>query len=200
MQVTSIKPLTDQSGEPLFLGQGGVFEVLLQVEIDSMLNTLLDAIVQDLVGLRLELVYTQTTVVNGVNVTVPTPQPAAVVKRKGVKREPGVDQPFQITVCKSDLPEEQEYLAFGKSTTRWILEITIVAPNQKDWLTNLDQYAKMREAMRSLYLPPTWTTTALGVAAGVWEVRVDPRGFLDRDQMANMFDDQTLHLLVRTTP
>lgn len=200
MFFTSVKPLfvdpNNVDGSILYAiapdGSQQGLEVVVQVDLIAMLTQVLNAIVQDIEGLALELVY-------NVN-NVPTAQPATVVKRKGVKREPGVDQPFQITVCKSDEPEDQDYLAFGQSTTRWKIDITIVAPNQKDWLTNLDQYAAMREQIRTLYLPPKLNNSVLANASGIWEVRVDPRGFLDREQMANLFDESTVFLNVRTTP
>ena len=58
-----------------------------------------------------------------------------VVIRKGAKKEPTVDAATQITVAKSAEGERKVKIAFGHMATVWPIEITLIAPNNDDFLT-----------------------------------------------------------------
>ncbi len=121
-----------------------------------------------------------------------------VVKRKGVKKEPSVDSSTQITVSMNT--EEVTYIAFGQISVTYPVEVTIVTPNERDWATNLSIYLTWREEIRGLFQPPALTSQSplLGVN-GVWDVRVRPDTFLDREAMAKNYDDMALIIYVKGT-
>lgn len=148
-----------------------------------MLDAVLNAIVTDIDNLNLML-----------GSSAPN-----VVKRKGVKREPGVDDSLQITVAESEFGDVVKYMAFGKSTIYHRIDITIVAPNNRDWASNLPTYASWRETIRNSYIPPKLQSTTLFQLAGVWDVRIRPNKYLDREAMANLYDEQTITLEVGVT-
>lgn|SRR5215469_3619172 len=150
-----------------------------------MLDGLLNALVQDVTGLALTLSGTAV----------------ATVKRKGPKREPGIDDPTLVTVAKAEEHETAIFHAFGKPpTTEWLLEINICSPNNRDYLTNLPTYAQWREQIKALFSPAQIFTTNLWKTAGVWDVRPEPGKFLDRSAMAQNLDDMSVYLRVRTNP
>ena len=158
------------------------------VSVLHMLNELLDNTVTDIQGLSLTLNSTTVT----------------VVKRKGVKREPGVDASTQITICKDpDKPIRIERTGFQKTSVIYPIEIAIVSPNRHDWLTNLDTYISWFDSILALFVPPTLTTTNLwGTTVSstkVWDVRVEVGDFVEPEQMANGFDVVTINLDVKTT-
>ena len=150
-----------------------------------MLDGLLNALVQDVTGLALTLSGTAV----------------ATVKRKGPKREPGIDDPTLVTVAKAEEQETAIFHAFGKApTSEWLLEINIASPNNRDYLTNLTTYATWREQIKALFSPPQVFNTNLWKTTGVWDVRPQPGKFLDRAQMAQNLDDMSVFLRVRTNP
>lgn len=171
--------------DPLFLAGGmaiGLGRLLV------MLNELLTNAVADIQGLNLKLGTT----------------PVAVVKRKGVKREPTVDASTQITVCKSPKePLKIQRTGFQKTSVIYPIEIAIVSANNRDWVTNLDTYIDWFDSLIALYVPPSLTTTNLwGTSVNstkVFDVRVIPGDFLEPEQMANMFDVIGIDLEVSMT-
>src|SRR5215831_7082230 len=139
-----------------------------------MLDSLLNAIVSDVSGLGITL---GAVAVN-------------TVKRKGPKREPGIDDPTQITVAQAEEHERTIFHAFGQPpSTEWLIEVNICSPSNRDYLSNLPTYALWREEIKALFAPPLLFTTILWPTVGVWDLRPEPGKFLDRSDMANNLDD-----------
>ncbi len=148
-----------------------------------MLSSVLNAVVTDLTALNLTL--------NSVSL--------GVFKRKGVKKESTVDGSQRLVVAESEKGEIAEYVAFQQVTKRHRVDIAVLTPNADDWLSNLDTYCGWRESIANLYLPPLVLATTLMTLSGVWDVRVRPNRFLDRDAMHHMYDLQLITLEVGVT-
>lgn len=143
----------------------------------SVLNGILDGVVTMVAGLEL---------------------PPPVVKRKAPKREAGVDAVEQITVSKSEEPEQYKAFAFGgRMKVRYPIEIALRAPNPDDYLTNLDTYTQWREQIRNLFKPPFASPVIPGVSQ-VWDLDVEPGVFLDQDEIENLYDYMTIKVWVTT--
>jgi hypothetical protein len=173
--------LFDFTGLPV---GGGV----IPSKVLTMLNEIFNAIVTDVTALNFILDGTA----------------APVVKRKGVKRQPGVDASTQITICKDSKKRiELQYVAFTKTSILYPISMAIGSPNKRDWLTNLDTYITWWESLITLYVPPSLASTKLGTLVvgnnHVWEVRVVPGDFLEPEDMANMFDVVSVDLGVKAT-
>ena len=153
-----------------------------------MLNEILNATVSDLNGLGLTL--------NGNTITA--------VRRKGTKRQPGVDASTQITVCKNPKkPLQLKYMAFGNTTAIYPIDIAIVSPNTRDWVTNLDTYIDWWDTIIAKFVPPSLTSTQLWQTKvnsnKVFDVRVASGDFLEPAQMANQFDVVNIELAVQAS-
>lgn len=136
--------------------------------------------------------------VAGLGISLDGPLP--VVTRKGVKKEPVVDQGNQVTVCLEEEGDQVEYIAFGNVSVKYPVSVTILTPNARDWASNLPTYLGWRQQIRALFQPPALTgqNPMLGVL-GVWDVRVEPDTFLDRDAMAQNYDKMSIKLTIRGT-
>jgi hypothetical protein len=141
-----------------------------------MLDAVLNAVVSDIQALNLQL--------NG--------SPLTVVRRKGVKGHPPSDVTTQITVDEAETGEAVERKAFSVGNVRYVVDVTIVTPGDRDWATNLDTYISWREAIYRAYLPPRVLTSGLYKTAGVWDVRPRPKTFMERAAMAKQYDLQAL--------
>lgn len=151
----------------------------------SKLNALMDAIVATIQELNCQL--------NGESVPV--------VKRKLPKKEQQVDPAVQITVCAAEDVEDQQYHDFtGAMRVTYAFEITIISPNNDDQLTNLDLYTEWRESIRMRFKKPPFVvyygTDESGVAlpVTVFQMRVLPGKFLDRNLISENYDYQMLRL------
>ncbi len=154
----------------------------------SVLNDILDATVTGVDGLDLVLSSEPSS-------------PIPVVKRKLPKKEEVVDPPVQITVCKSETPEQVKWYAFpstnkpkGTVRVKYSLEVTIISPNNDDQYTNLPDYAYWREKIRVLFS----TKAAFSGVSEVIDCDAKLGVYLDRDQINENYDYQTVGLIVTT--
>lgn len=124
--------------------------------------------------------------------------PPPVVKRKAPKREALVDAATQITVSTGGDPEQLSQLALGGVLkVRYPVDVSIIAPNPDDYLTNLDTYTDWRESIRNKFRPP-WTDPIVPGVAQVFDIDIDPGVFLDRDKIKDFYDYFTVRAWIIT--
>jgi hypothetical protein len=132
-------------------------------------------------------------------------QAVPVVLRKGAKKEPGVDPVPLITVSNESGSEEWHRFAFGngpKISPTWKviykINITVIAANNDDFLTNLDVYAQWRQQLRNTFTswPQATPQVPLPNVPQVFDLDVTPESFLDLGTMQVQYDDQRVSLLV----
>jgi hypothetical protein len=143
------------------------------------------------------------TLIGGLDLSVPAhpTESMPVLIRKGPKWEKKVDSPSHVTISKAIEPEKAKYLAFGHLATIWVIEITMVAPNAGEWLANLATYTLYRQQILALFGPPysdpLLPSSPYG-AAKVYDLRIVPDEFLNRDEMASNIDRWTVKVKVST--
>ncbi|QJW98686.1 hypothetical protein [Frigoriglobus tundricola] len=120
-----------------------------------------------------------------------------VVVRKGAKKEPGVDAATQITISKAVEAERKIKIAFGHLATVWPIEVTLIAPNNDDFVTNMGTYSSYRQQIAALFGPP-YASPLLPTAPGVYNLAIRPKDYLNRGDMANNVDRWTLVVDVYT--
>lgn len=121
-----------------------------------------------------------------------------VVKRKSPIREADVDAAQQITVSPSRTPETVSMLALGGAVkVRYYTEITIIGPNNDDFLSGLDTYTQWREQIRNLFRPPFQSPIISGVNQ-VYDLDVSPGEFLDPAAIQDLYDYLTVRVIVTT--
>lgn len=125
-----------------------------------------------------------------------------VVIRKGAKKEPVVDTPSQLTVCLAPpvlgvVPDKKIYIAFGRIATVWHIQITYVAPNNDDYVTNLSTYTQWRQNIEEAFGPP-YSSPLLPTTPGVYDLRIVPGEFLSRDDMDHNIDRFVVYVDVST--
>ena len=139
----------------------------------------------------LEFVKTRQTTLNlSVAGTVLT-----IVKRKLPKREETVDSPYMTTISGAEVVAEVKRIAFkGKYLVPYVVEITLVTPNDKDELINLTDHATWLETTRGAY-----QVDLMMVAVGsIYKVEVIQNPFLDRAQIKDGYDYTQVVLRVTT--
>ncbi len=120
-----------------------------------------------------------------------------VVVRKGPKKEPAVDAATQITVARAVEGERKVKIAFGHLATVWPIEITLIAPNNDDFVTNMGMYSLYRQQIAALFGPP-YSAPLLPTAPGVYDLEIRPDEYLNRGDMANNVDRWVLKVNVYT--
>lgn len=119
-----------------------------------------------------------------------------VVLRKLPKKSEVIDPDIQITVCKAETPETVQFYAFGVVKVRYPIEITIISPNNRNQYTNIDYYANWRQVIRlALQMPPVLNLTQ-GTTA--FDVDNEPKDFLDRREIADIYDYQQAVVWIST--
>ncbi len=143
----------------------------------SALNTILDAVVNQVGSLGISF--------NGA---------IQVVKRKLPKKGETVDPVPQITVSNREQGEDFKWYTFSNGLLMvYYIEVTIIAANNRDQLTNIPNYAQWREQIRTLFARPL-----LNGAPTVWDMRVIPKVFLDRRMISDNYDYQQLVVQVKS--
>lgn len=118
-----------------------------------------------------------------------------VVKRKLPKREESVDTPYMTTVSGAEVVAEVKRVAFGgKYFVPYVVEITLVTPNDRDQLKNLADHTAWFEATRAAYMP----VGAMGAVSGVYKVDIIQAEMLDRAQIKDGYDYTQVVLRVTT--
>lgn len=145
----------------------------------SKLNDILDFVVARQAAMNFQ--------VNGNDLTV--------VKRKLPKREESVDASYMVTVSGAEQIAEAKRAAFGgKYFTPYVVEVTLVTPNDRDQLLNLADHAAWFEATRANYKAPG----ALSAVGNVYNVDVVQAPMLDRAQIKEGYDYTQVVLRVTT--
>ena len=114
-----------------------------------------------------------------------------VVLRKLPRRGETLDPPTQITISPPDAPDQVQYAFFGGQWWKYTVLITIICPNDKDLVSNIDIYTQWRESIRGLFLTTDNPGTNLGVPA-VFDARVRPMVLFNRGMLSAGFDFQQL--------
>lgn len=118
----------------------------------------------------------------------------ATVIRKLPKKEAGVDAPNQITVSPSQTEPRITPWAFGnRFLHEYLIEITLICPNNDDQFTDLDNYSQIRQDISNLFLLPN----SIAVS-GVLDTRLMDADFHDRKFVISGYDFMQLILKVRT--
>lgn len=121
-----------------------------------------------------------------------------VVVRKGPKKEPTVDAAAQITVSMQAKGERVVYQAFGHKSVTWPIELTYVAPSQRDYVSGFANDTAFRQAVLTLYTPPLALASLFPTTLGIWEVRLKPDEMLPRAEIPQGVDRWTIVLEVKT--
>ncbi len=107
-----------------------------------------------------------------------------IVKRKLPKREEGVDVSYQVTISGAEDVDRIERIAFGSVfRVQYRIEMTLVIPNDRDQLTNLDDVANWREATRARYMKPN----PIAVAQ-VKRVEIEDGALFNRTTLSEGYD------------
>ncbi len=118
-----------------------------------------------------------------------------IVKRKLPKREETVDTSYMTTVSGAEQVAEVKRVAFGgKYLVPYVIEITLVTPNDKDELKNLADHTTWFENTRAAY-----QVNGMMAAVGhVYKVDVIQAPMLDRAQIREGYDYTQVVLRVTT--
>ncbi|MBP3956466.1 hypothetical protein J8F10_14390 [Gemmata sp. G18] len=144
----------------------------------SVLNDILDAVVADHKAAKLKI----------------GTECLRVVKRKLPKKEEGVDDHFQVTISAAEQADQIVRIAFGNVfKVGYRVEMTLITPNDRDQLTNIDTIAAWREATRARYMKPN----PIAVSA-VKQVEIIDSLFLDRSTLADGYDFDQIALQIYT--
>lgn len=112
----------------------------------------------------------------------------SVVKRKLPKKEDTVDADYQVTVSGAEMVDRITPIAFGGSyKVSYRVEMTLIVPNDRDQLVNLDAVANWREATRVRYMVrkplPVDAVKQVTIVEGVFFDRTLLREGCDYDQV-----------------
>ena len=141
--------------------------------------------------------------IQGVLLTDPaTNQFLPVVIRKLPRRQEGIGPIPQITVYRSDSPEDLKYLAFKQQSTIYTIYVVIIAAGNQDLVSDIAVYDGWRNAIQNSFKPPNLPRSnplLLGVP-GCWDVRVVPDVWLDRQHINQNYDYQAtaIHVSIAT--
>ena len=118
-----------------------------------------------------------------------------VVKRKLPKREETVDTSYMTTISGAEQVAEVKRIAFkGKYLVPYVVEITLVTPNDKDELINLTDHATWLETTRGAYQ----VDLMMAAVGGIYKVEVIQNPFLDRAQIKEGYDYTQVVLRITT--
>jgi hypothetical protein len=155
----------------------------------SVLNDILNAVTQIVTNLGLTM----------------NSQTVSVVLRKKAKKEPEpVDPSRQITVSPNESPETWQRYAFGGGNISpswkavYKIDVTVVAPNNDDFVGNLSTYSMWRQQIRNSFTQ--WMTignqTPLPTVPAAIDMDVTPDSFLPLSDINSNYDDQRVSVLV----
>lgn len=120
-----------------------------------------------------------------------------IAKRKLPKQEEGVDAAYQVTVSGAEQVDRVTRVGFGGIfRVEYLVEMTLVIPNDRDQATNIDTVAAWRESTRARYQAVTHPLT---VVSAVKAVDLTDNGvWLDRTDLADGYDYDQLVIRVTT--
>lgn len=120
-----------------------------------------------------------------------------IVKRKLPKQEETVDAAYQVTVSGAELVDRVTRVGFGGVfRVEYLVEMTLVIPNDRDQATNIDTVAAWRESTRARYQALAHPLTGV---TGVKAVDLTDNGvWLDRTDLAEGYDYDQLVIRVTT--
>lgn len=120
-----------------------------------------------------------------------------IAKRKLPKHEETVDAAYQVTVSGAEQVDKVVRVGFGGIfRVEYLVEMTLIIPNDRDQLTNLPEVAAWRESTRARYQAVTHPLTGV---SGVKAVDLTDNGvWLDRTDLADGFDYDQLVIRVTT--
>lgn len=137
----------------------------------SVLNDTLDKIVQDHTTAALKI--------GGNDLTV--------VKKKLPSRQETVDAAYQVNIYAEEKAEEVRRIAQGKYLVKYFIGMTLITPNDRDTTVNLTDHIAWRESTRARY--------ETGIA-GLDRIDIRDALFMDRSQLADGYDYQTISITV----
>lgn len=118
-----------------------------------------------------------------------------VVKRKLPKREETVDTPYMVTVSGAEQVAEVKRAAFGGVFfVPYVVEITLVTPNDRDELLNLADHTTWLEGTRAAYM----VAGMMAAVGSIYKVDVIQGPLLDRAQIKDGYDYTQVVLRVTT--
>lgn len=129
------------------------------------------------------------TAVAGLGLTFDT-APLPVLKRKLPRVSETLEMLPCLLVCPSTRPERYQPAAEGLVFLDYAVDVSMAAPGNRDWATNLDQYLQWRQQIRGLFQGPLLA----GVSA-VYDTDITPGTPIDRTLVNSNYDYSTLGLL-----
>ena len=123
-----------------------------------------------------------------------------VVVRMAVKKAPSVDPATLITVSSDPKGERVKAWGFGGNwRLDYTIDLTIVTPNNDDYLTNLDTFTQWRQQIRNTF--QTWVTAPvptkpLATVPAVWDLKVKPEALFPPGELQDNYSNQKVTLLV----
>ena len=99
-----------------------------------------------------------------------------------------LNPPVQFIISKSETPERMTRFSFTKKRTDYTIDITLIAPHTGP-IANLIDHAYIRQTLLDAFDKPP-----LAGAPDVFEMRSNPKEFLDREAQSKEWDEQTIEV------
>jgi len=137
------------------------------------------------------LLTSTAAIITALNLSGTTPAPTVAVRKLPVQSET-IDQLPLICIPPSEDPEELELFSFeNEIDVVYHVDIVIIAPGNRDFVTNLDQYLAWRQQIRRCFQDNIAINAYLagqGITANIWKAETYPLTPLDRSQINILYD------------